>query len=101
MNSVAKVQRSISQLQRFHKCCLFCHFAPLANVPVGDIPISIDVFIVILAYGINKERDRCICGDHSADDGAAVFWLCLKGLRPFVHKDAVGGAGDECGVDVP
>ena len=97
ININAKVQQSAPILQLL----LVLSRRPLAVEEVGDIPITIGVLIVVIADVINEQRDGRVCGDHSADDGAAVLWLYLEGQRSFVHKDAVGGAGDECGVNVP
>ena len=73
----------------------------LAVKEVRDIQVAIGVLIVVVTDVINEQRDGRVCGDHRADDGAAVLWLCLEGLRSLVHEDAVGGARNECGVDVP
>ena len=81
--------------------CVTLPVYPLAVKEVRDIQVAIGVLVVVIADIVNEQRDGRVCGDHRADDGAAVLWLCLEGLRSFVHKDAVGGARDECGVDVP
>ena len=72
----------------------------LAVIEVADIEIPIPFDGVVVAYVVNEQRDRRICGDHS-DCNAAVLWLCLERQWPFVHISAVRVAGDERHIDVP